>query len=170
MQYPAPTPMATLAPVLSRPTMPKVLPVETFTTSVEVPIFTAEAVWKDAGWGAIVFLAALSAIDQNLYEAAAADGAGRWRRLWHITLPGLRPVIILLLIMRLGDALSVGFEQFILQREAVGRQAAEVLDTFVYYQAIVPLRVERVTVRIPNLPEASDGTRIALLGDEHPRQ
>ncbi|MEV4628458.1 ABC transporter permease subunit [Micromonospora sp. NPDC049523] len=101
-------------------------------------LVTAEAVWKDAGWGAIVFLAALSAIDQNLYEAAAADGAGRWRRLWHITLPGLRPVIILLLIMRLGDALSVGFEQFILQREAVGRQAAEVLDTFVYYQAIVP--------------------------------
>ncbi|WP_326556855.1 ABC transporter permease [Micromonospora sp. NBC_01796] len=101
-------------------------------------LVTAEAVWKDAGWGAIVFLAALSAIDQNLYEAAAADGAGPWRRLWHITLPGLRPVIILLLIMRLGDALSVGFEQFILQREAVGRQAAEVLDTFVYYQAIVP--------------------------------
>jgi putative aldouronate transport system permease protein len=101
-----------------------------------IVLVTAEAVWKDLGWGAIVFLAALSAIDQNLYEAAAADGAGRWRRLWHITLPGLRPVIVLLLIMRLGDALSVGFEQFILQREAVGRGAAEVLDTFVYYQAI----------------------------------
>ncbi|MGC4808242.1 ABC transporter permease [Micromonospora sp. DT233] len=99
-------------------------------------LVTAESVWKDVGWGAIVFLAALAAIDPNLYEAAAADGAGRWRRLWHITLPGLRPVIVLLLIMRLGDALSVGFEQFILQREAVGRDAAEVLDTFVYYQAI----------------------------------
>ncbi|MFG1780209.1 ABC transporter permease [Micromonospora sp. NPDC049051] len=101
-----------------------------------IVLVTAEAVWKDLGWGAIVFLAALAAIDPNLYEAAAADGAGRWRRLWHITLPGLRPVIVLLLIMRLGDALSVGFEQFILQREAVGREAAEVLDTFVYYQAI----------------------------------
>ncbi|MEU2663436.1 ABC transporter permease subunit [Micromonospora sp. NPDC007220] len=101
-----------------------------------IVLVTAESVWKDVGWGAIVFLAALSAIDPNLYEAAAADGAGRWRRLWHITLPGLRPVIVLLLIMRLGDALSVGFEQFILQREAVGREAAEVLDTFVYYQAI----------------------------------
>jgi putative aldouronate transport system permease protein len=100
-------------------------------------LVTAETVWKDLGWGAIVFLAALSAIDQNLYEAAAVDGAGRWRRLWHVTLPGLRPVIVLLLILRLGDALSVGFEQFILQREAVGRQAAEVLDTFVYYNAIV---------------------------------
>jgi len=101
-------------------------------------LVTAESVWKDVGWGAIIFLAALSSIDQNLYEAAAADGAGRWRRLWHITLPSLRPVIVLLLILRLGDALSVGFEQFILQRETVGRQAAEVLDTFVYYQAIIP--------------------------------
>jgi putative aldouronate transport system permease protein len=102
-----------------------------------IVVVTAEAVGKDLGWGAIVFLAALSAIDQNLYEAAAVDGAGRWRRLWHVTLPGLRPVIVLLLILRLGDALSVGFEQYILQREAVGRQAAEVLDTFVFYNAIV---------------------------------
>ena len=70
-----------------------------------IVLVTAEAVWKDVGWGTIVFLAALSTIDQNLYEAAAADGAGRWRRLWHITLPGLRPVIVLLLILRLGDAL-----------------------------------------------------------------
>jgi len=101
-----------------------------------IVLVTAESVWKDIGWGTIVFLAALSAIDTNLYEAAAVDGADRWRRLWHITLPGLRPVIVLLLILRLGDALSVGFEQFLLQRDAVGRQAAEVLDTFVYYQSI----------------------------------
>ncbi|HMJ51296.1 MAG TPA: ABC transporter permease subunit [Polyangiaceae bacterium] len=101
-------------------------------------LVTSEAVWKDVGWGTIVFLATLSAIDLTLYEAAAADGAGRWRRLWHITLPALRPVVVLLLILRLGDALNVGFEQYILQREAVGRQAAEVLDTFVFYQAIVP--------------------------------
>jgi putative aldouronate transport system permease protein len=101
-----------------------------------IVLVTAEAIWKDVGWGTIVFLAALSAVDENLYEAAAVDGADRWRRLWHITLPSLRPVIVLLLILRLGDALTVGFEQFILQRDAVGRQAAEVLDTFVYFQAI----------------------------------
>jgi putative aldouronate transport system permease protein len=106
--------------------------------STFIVLVTAEAIWKDVGWGTIVFSAALSGIDPTLYEAAAADGAGRWRRLWHVTLPGLRPVIVLLLILRLGDALSVGFEQYILQRDAVGRQAAEVLDTFVYYQAIVP--------------------------------
>ncbi|BCB73995.1 ABC transporter permease subunit [Phytohabitans flavus] len=101
-----------------------------------IVLVTAEAVWKDAGWGMIVFLAALAMIDPNLYEQAAVDGAGRWRRLWHVTLPGLRPVIVLLLILRLGDALSVGFEQFLLQRDAVGRDAAEVLDTYVYYQSI----------------------------------
>jgi putative aldouronate transport system permease protein len=101
-----------------------------------IVLVTAEAVWKDIGWGTIVFLAAIAMIDPNLYEASAVDGAGRWRRLWHVTLPGLRPVIILLLILRLGDALSVGFEQFMLQRDAVGRQAAEVLDTFVYYHSI----------------------------------
>jgi len=103
-----------------------------------IVLVTAEAVWKDVGWGSIVFLAALSAIDPTLYEAAAVDGSGRWRRLWHVTLPGLRPVILLLLILRLGDALSVGFEQYLLQREAVGRGAAEVLDTYVYFQAILP--------------------------------
>lgn len=99
-------------------------------------LVTAEAVWKDVGWGTIIFLAALSAIDYSLYEAAAADGAGRWRRLWHITLPGIRPVIVLLLILRLGDSLSVGFEQFFLQRDAVGAGASEVLDTYVYWQGI----------------------------------
>jgi putative aldouronate transport system permease protein len=103
-----------------------------------IMLVTAEAVWKDVGWASIIFLAALSTIDPTLYEAAAADGAGRFRRLWHVTLPGLRPTIVLLLILRIGDALNVGFEQYLLQRDAVGRQAAEVLDTFVYYDAIVP--------------------------------
>ncbi|MDQ0632315.1 putative aldouronate transport system permease protein [Arthrobacter pascens] len=99
-------------------------------------LITSQAIWKDAGWGIIVFLAALSAIDQEQYEAAAVDGANRWHRMWHVTLPALRGVVILLLILRLGDALSVGFEQLILQRDAVGAQASEVLDTFVYYTGV----------------------------------
>lgn len=98
---------------------------------------TIQLVWKDAGWAMIIFLAALAQIDTSLYEAAAADGAGRWRRLWHVTLPGLRAVIILLLILRIGDILSVGFEQFLLQRDAVGAGAAEVLDTFTYFSGVV---------------------------------
>lgn len=99
-------------------------------------LITSQSIWKDAGWGMIVFLAALNAIDPSQYEAAAVDGAGRWKRMWHVTLPGLRPVIILLLILRLGDSLSVGFEQLILQRDAVGAGASEVLDTFVYFTGV----------------------------------
>ncbi|WP_326663784.1 ABC transporter permease [Streptomyces canus] len=99
-------------------------------------LVTAQAVWKDAGWGIIVFLAALAAVSTDLYEAAAMDGAGRWRRMWHVTLPALRPVIALLLVLRVGDALSVGFEQFLLQRDAVGVGASEVLDTYVWNMGI----------------------------------
>ncbi|PBC95791.1 carbohydrate ABC transporter membrane protein 1 (CUT1 family) [Streptomyces sp. Ag82_O1-15] len=99
-------------------------------------LITAQSVWKDAGWGIIVFLAALSAVSPDLYEAAAMDGAGRWRRMWHITLPALRPVIALLLVLRVGDALTVGFEQILLQRDAVGPGAAEVLDTFVWWNGV----------------------------------
>ncbi|MEV0232759.1 ABC transporter permease subunit [Nonomuraea sp. NPDC050786] len=100
-------------------------------------LVTAQAVWKEAGWGIIVFLAALAAISPALYEAAAVDGAGRWRRMWHITLPGMRGVIVLMLVLRLGSALSVGFEQMLIQRQAVGRDASEVLDTFAYFYGVV---------------------------------
>ncbi|RZU63648.1 ABC transporter permease [Zhihengliuella halotolerans] len=100
-------------------------------------LVTSQAVWKDAGWGMIIFLAALSTVNPEHYEAAALDGAGRWRRMWHVTLPAIRPTIILLLILRLGDSLTVGFEQLILQRGAVGAEVAEVIDTYVYYQGVV---------------------------------
>ena len=92
-------------------------------------LITSQIIWKDAGWGIIVFLAAQNAIDPGLYEAAAIDGAGKWKRIWHVTLPGMRSVIVLLLILQLGNALSVGFEQLLLQRDAVGAGAAEVLAT-----------------------------------------
>ncbi|MFI7067325.1 ABC transporter permease [Kribbella sp. NPDC050124] len=100
-------------------------------------LVTVEGIWKDAGWGTIIFLAALAAIDVQLYESAAVDGAGRWRQLWHVTLPGIRPVIVLLLVLRLGEALSVGFEPIILQRASVGADAAEVLDSYVYFYGVV---------------------------------
>ncbi|MEU0598813.1 ABC transporter permease subunit [Streptomyces sp. NPDC006393] len=99
-------------------------------------LVTAQSVWKDAGWGIIVFLAALASVPPDLYEAAAMDGAGRRRRIWHVTLPALRPVIALLLVLRVGDALTVGFEQILLQRDAVGPGAAEVLDTFVWWNGV----------------------------------
>src|SRR5256885_4123013 len=100
-------------------------------------LVTSQAVWKDAGWGTIIFLAALSTVDTNLYEAAAVDGASRWRMPRHITLSALQPVVVLLLILRLGDALTVGFEQYLLQHDAVGSATADVVDTYVYYTGIV---------------------------------
>ncbi|WP_246074490.1 ABC transporter permease [Nonomuraea terrae] len=100
-------------------------------------LLTTQAIWKDAGWGTIIFLAAIAAINPGLYEAATIDGAGAWQRFWHVTLPGMRPIIVLMLILRLGDALTVGFEQILLQRDAVGPGAAEVLDTFTYFNGVV---------------------------------
>ncbi|WP_327091509.1 ABC transporter permease subunit [Nonomuraea sp. NBC_01738] len=100
-------------------------------------LLTSQVIWKDCGWGTIMFLAALVAVDQNLYEAAAVDGGGRWRRLWHVTLPGIRPVLLMLFILRLGDILSVGFEQILLQRRFVGPNASEVIDTYVYYNGMI---------------------------------
>jgi putative aldouronate transport system permease protein len=100
-------------------------------------LVTSQVLWKDAGWATILFLAALSRIDATLYEAAAMDGASRWRQRWHVSLPGLRGVIVLLLILRLGQSLTTGFEQIILQQPAVGTDASEVLDTYVYNNGIV---------------------------------
>jgi putative aldouronate transport system permease protein len=96
------------------------------------PLVVLQAMWKDIGWGTIIFLAALTKIDLQLYEAAAMDGANGRRRLLDVTLPGIRNIVILLLILRMGSMFSTGFEQYFLQRNAVGPDAAEVLDTLVY--------------------------------------
>ncbi|WP_243835509.1 ABC transporter permease subunit [Arthrobacter sp. AG258] len=100
-------------------------------------LITSQVIWKDTGWATILFLAALAGIDQSLHEAAAVDGASPWRRTWHVTLPGLRGLIILLLILRLGDALTVGFEQIILQQQHVGLEVSEVLDTYVFNNGVI---------------------------------
>ncbi|MGW7681835.1 ABC transporter permease subunit [Kribbella sp. NPDC054772] len=100
-------------------------------------LLTSQIIWKDTGWATILFLAALSQIDSQLYEAASVDGASRMRQLWHVTLPGLRGIIILLFILRLGDSLTVGFEQIVLQQQAVGRDVSEVLDTYVYNNGVL---------------------------------
>ncbi|MDF1477983.1 ABC transporter permease subunit [Leifsonia sp. H3M29-4] len=100
-------------------------------------LITSQAAWKDVGWASILFLAALSRIDPNLYEAADMDGANRWQQTWHVTLPGIKGIIVLLLILRLGDVLTVGFEQIVLQQQSVGREVSEVLDTYVYNNGII---------------------------------
>ena len=106
-------------------------------SEVFVALLTSQVMWKDTGWATILFLAALSQIDPALYEAAKMDGASRWRQTWHVTLPGIRAIVVLLLILRLGDSLTVGFEQIILQQGGVGLAASEVLDTYVYNNGIV---------------------------------
>ena len=99
-------------------------------------LVTAQVIWKEVGWGTIIFLAAMLAIPQDLYESAALDRAGPWRRIWHVTIPGIISIIVLLLILRLGSVLSVGFEQILLQQPIVGADAAQTLDTFVYFRGI----------------------------------
>ncbi|HEV2529513.1 MAG TPA: ABC transporter permease subunit [Thermomicrobiales bacterium] len=99
------------------------------------PLVVLQSIWKEIGWGTIIFLAALTRIDTQLYEAAVIDGANGRRRLLDVTLPGIMGIIILLLILRMGSMFSTGFEQYFLQRNAVGPEAAEVIDTYVYYSA-----------------------------------
>jgi putative aldouronate transport system permease protein len=102
------------------------------------PLLVAlELIWREAGWAAIIYLAALISIDPALYEAASADGANRWQRMWHVTLPGIAGITVVLLLLRIGNILTVGFEQILLQRDFVGFQAGEVLDTWVYYHGLV---------------------------------
>ncbi|MGM1050490.1 MAG: ABC transporter permease [Bacillota bacterium] len=95
-----------------------------------------EVIWKEAGWGTIIFLAALAGVNPALYEAAVMDGASRFRQIWHITLPAIRSTIIIMLIIRLGDVLEVGFEQVFLQLNAFNMQIGNTLDTYVYYKGI----------------------------------
>jgi putative aldouronate transport system permease protein len=97
-----------------------------------------QQIWKDAGWGSVIFLAALSGIDQQLYEAAVIDGASRWKQLWHITLVGLRPTIVIILIMRLGSFLDVGFEQIytLINNNPLLYRVGDVFDTFAFRKGI----------------------------------
>lgn len=101
------------------------------------PIMIGEVIWKDCGWATIIFTAALFQVDEQLYESAALDGAGPWRRFWYVTLPGVRPVLLLVLIMRVGGALNTGFDQIMQQRDVFGHQIADVLGTYVFFHATV---------------------------------
>ena len=95
-----------------------------------------QTIWKETGWGTIIFLAALTNVDTQLYEAAMVDGAGRLRRLWHITLPAIRSTIVLMLVMRMGSVLDTGYDHLILMANSLNRSASQTLDVFVYQQGI----------------------------------
>lgn len=97
-----------------------------------VATYVGSGIWAGAGWGTIIYLAAMTAIDPSLYEAAVVDGAGRFRKMWHITLPGILPTVVILLIISVGHLVSIGIEHVLaLQNPLVGG-VAEVISTFVY--------------------------------------
>ncbi|MDQ0061442.1 ABC transporter permease [Paenibacillus harenae] len=96
------------------------------------PMYVLQIIWREAGWGTIIYLAAMAAIDPQLYEAARMDGANRLRQIWHITLPSIRSVIIVLLILKIGDVLELGFEHIFLLLNSMNQEVAEIFDTYVY--------------------------------------
>ncbi|GIO53276.1 MULTISPECIES: ABC transporter permease [Paenibacillus] len=100
------------------------------------PMIILQTIWKECGWGTIIFLAALAAVDVEQYEAATIDGANRWRQIWHVTLPAIRSTIVILLILRMGSVLDNGFEQIYLMLNPLNRTVGEVFDTYVYAMGI----------------------------------
>jgi putative aldouronate transport system permease protein len=95
-------------------------------------IYVGSEVWQTAGWGTILYLAALTTIDDDLYEAARIDGANRWQQIWHVTLPGIRPTMITLLILNVGTFMAVGFEKVLLLYNPLTYPTADVISTYVY--------------------------------------
>ncbi|MGM7719702.1 ABC transporter permease [Metabacillus sp. Hm71] len=93
-------------------------------------IVVASDLWKEMGWNAIIFLAAIAGLDPQLYEAAKVDGAGRLRRIWHVTLPGIRPTILVVLILNIGHLVSIGFEKQMLLGNSLVVDYSEVLDLY----------------------------------------
>ena len=109
----------------------------------------ASDIWKEAGWGSIIYLATMAGIPQDQYEAADIDGATRLQKIWHITLPGIKPVAILLLIMSVGGVLSAGFDQILnLGNNDIIREDVNIIDTYIYYHAITKTGNEGVGTAI----------------------
>lgn len=102
-----------------------------------VPIYVVSAIWQEIGWGSIIYLAALAGIGQDLYEAAWIDGAGRFRQMLHVTLPGLAPTIVVMLILRMGTVMTTGFEKIILLYNPLTYDTADVISSYVYRRGLV---------------------------------
>lgn len=102
-----------------------------------LPIYVISGIWQELGWGSIVYLAALSGVDQQLYEAAKIDGANRWQQTIHVTFPGILPTVITMLILRVGSVLSVGHEKILLLANDYTASSAEVISTYVYKRGLI---------------------------------
>lgn len=97
-----------------------------------VPIYVISGIWQEIGWSSILYLSALAGIDQGLYEAATIDGAGRWKQTLHVTIPGIMPTIIVMLILRMGSMLNVGYEKIILLYSPMIYDTSDVISSYVY--------------------------------------
>lgn len=95
-------------------------------------VYMGQVIWKELGWSTIIYLSAITVVDTQLYEAAEMDGASRLRKTWHVTLPAIRPVIITLLILKIGSTLDLGFEHMYLLLNSLNREVAEIFDTYIY--------------------------------------
>jgi len=100
-------------------------------------LYVGSNIWQSVGWGSIIYLAAIANVDPTLYEAAVVDGANRWRQLWHITLPGIMPIIVTLLILRIGMMMSVGYEKTILMYNPSTFDTADVISSYVYRKGVL---------------------------------
>ena len=100
-------------------------------------IYIVSDIWQGIGWGSIIYLSALSGVDQQLYEAASIDGAGRWKQLIHVTLPGIAPTIVIMLIMRMGQLLGTGYEKTILLYNEATYETADVIASYIYRVGIL---------------------------------
>ena len=100
-------------------------------------IYVGSGIWQGIGWGSIIYLAALTSIDPQQYDAATVDGANRWKQMWHVTLPGIMPTIVILLILQIGGMMNVGFEKIILLYNAQTYETADVISSFVYRRGIL---------------------------------
>jgi putative aldouronate transport system permease protein len=100
-------------------------------------IYVGSEVWQTVGWGTILYLAALTGIDENLYEAARIDGANRWSQTWHVTLPGIRPTMVTLLVLNIGTFMAVGFEKVLLIYNPLTYSTADVISTYLYRVGVV---------------------------------
>ena len=104
-----------------------------------VPVYVVSGIWQEIGWGTIIYLSALSAVDNELYEAAKIDGAGRLQQTLHVTLPGIMPTIAVMLVLRLGGILNVGFEKIILLYNDSTMSVADVISSYVYRRGLINL-------------------------------
>lgn len=109
------------------------------------PLYIGSGIWQNAGWDSIIYIAALSGIDPQLHESAMMDGANRWKRIWHINLPGLMPTIIILLILNSGYIMSVGFEKVFLMQNDLNLSSSDVISTYSYRIGIESAQYELAT-------------------------